>query len=331
MKINKFGLLVSFSVFLYHSKTLLAQEEPKLDSLKNNTESTKDSLLAIIQRYIVTNDNYYRNILYSWTTQEQADQIKTEQKVLIKGRGINEISFFEDSLRSKRFVNHPLAKVLREEQFQNKRFSWTNSWAICNGEKNYGNVLLKMTLKDSALICRVNPFYPDSAQLIDKKGNVIPMNEIDSIKNRIAAVYYINDQYKQIRYTKVYPTFQEISNMSEKLPEQYFYREYIVINEDMIESVDYYSIELLNELKKEIEFLELLLIKLNKSSDKNENSIMWCTKGMWNDSELQKDYLPSLYYYSLAFPNENYKLSSENIQKLINILKEKYKFLKNAK
>jgi len=330
MNVNKFGLLVSIGALLSADKNGAIAQSIDPDILERHAlRRYEDSLTKLFRRHTVLNDYYYRRYLYTWTTQKQVADFKRDKKLLIKGRGVREVSFYEKALTSDGFKDHPLAAILREERFYNKRFSWVNSWAICNGEKNYGSQLLRITLKKEALICRINPYYPAETEVMDKFGKSIPFKDLESVKHRIAAVYYINDLYKRKRYKKV-RTSWPIKMGYKRFMKENFYREYIIVNEEMIESVEHRPKLLAGKIQREIDMLESLLKIISKGSSIYDRYVNYqYTPDVWSAKELDVNSVADVYFYSLAFPNKEYQLTVKNIGNLIQVLKKKRDLFKD--
>jgi len=334
MKKRNWGLFLAVGALLSSKGVAWATPPTQPDSPDWFTEAERDSLLMLLQQFKVSNEDYFRNVLYSWTTPAQVRKIEKGKKTLIKGRGPQEVSFYEKSLSSKRFRNHPLAKVLKEKQFFKKRFAWPHAWPICHGEKDYGHQLLKITLKDEALICRINPFYPGLTQIIDQKGTVIPMDSLEAIKDRIAAVYYINDKYTTKRMVRTNFSMHNKYHYKDYIhQEEQFYREYVIVNENMIASTEYEYDAIIEKIEKELEFLKLVQkCKLRAQDISRTYFSESSTYAIWGEDRLKMSQghgmLEFWYFYALAFPDAKYDLGPLQTQELINTLKAKLDKLK---
>ncbi|MBN4071482.1 hypothetical protein JYT72_03110, partial [Crocinitomix catalasitica] len=275
----------------------------------------------------------YRSEFYSWTTDEQIDLIQKNGKVLIKSKGSNEVSIYQKSIEDKPYSTHALANILRQEKFQKKRFAWTSAWPICSGERDYGSRLLKIKLKDEALICIINPYYPSLTKVVDINGREYSIEEADSLQSRIAAVHYINDIYQKKRHTVVAHTYYKVEKDFQEHLEENFYREYVLINEYMIEVVDHGSDHMLAKVQEEIDFLEQLLRYIKLVPEQlYEFTIYWNTSSVWNYVDyLHSEAFQDFYFYNLAFPQERYDLFPNRIEKILKLMKSNYQSIKNAK
>ncbi len=334
MDFKKLSILVSLGLISPGSKAIQSVEVS--DTINDPGQDQKkllDSIVNYLKLHTVSINDFYRSEFYSWTTDEQINLIKTSKKVLIKSRGSNEVSIYQKSIESKPYSTQPLAKILRQEKFQKKRFAWTSAWPICSGERDYGGRLLKIKLKDEALICIINPFYPGLTRVLDKSGREYSMEEADSLQHRIAAVHYINDIYQKKRHTVVAHTSYIPNKDFQQHLEENFYREYVLINEDMIEMVDHTADHMLAKLQEELDFLEQLLRYIKLVPEQlYEFTMYWYTSSVWAHVDyLRDDSFQAFYFYNLAFPQERYDLFPKRIKKILALMKSNYEKIKDAK
>ena len=99
--LNKLGLLLTISATWLLNKTGVAIPQI-LTSQKLDLAQNKDSLISLLQKNIVSNQNYYQHTLYTWTTSEQVEEIKKNDVVLIKSKGENDVSFMKNPYALKR-------------------------------------------------------------------------------------------------------------------------------------------------------------------------------------------------------------------------------------
>ncbi len=311
MKLNKIGVFFFLSIMLYNKAIIASKTVVKKDTIQLNDFEIE--LKNMLEKYAVTNEQFYQNTLYTWTTDNHLEKIKKDEKAFLKGNKDDKITSYEEALKFKEFKKHPLAEILREKQFENKRLGWNSAWATCNAKGIQGNVLLKIKLKKEALICIVHPFYPTRVKVVDQEGKYYREHQLPSVKNRIAAVYYINDQYKKNRHlavgrTSVKKGYTKVAQ--QKTPEyaayleKDFFRAYVLVNENMIESIEYDTKETIDSLQEEIKNLKLLLSALPLKGTNEGTSV-----------------LLDIYKATLSFStNRTYQLTTYNIQDLIDIL-----------
>src|SRR6266498_2814060 len=86
----------------------------------------QDTLLAneLAKRSVYHND-FFKTVLYTWTTKTQIDLLRTNKVLLTKSKSETKgYSIYDVSLRDTILYNNPYAKLLREDRFSKKRFAW---------------------------------------------------------------------------------------------------------------------------------------------------------------------------------------------------------------
>jgi hypothetical protein len=166
-----------------------------------------------------------RRTLYSWTTAEQAAELRADPVLLTRtetaglGRGYAFTAIDALAARGTAAENQLLAK-LSGELFVKVRFAWPNAWATRMGwpGEDYGDQLLRIVLKPEAWIVIVSDGV--GIAVIDMNNQLVPVADALAHSERIGAVYF----YK--RDVTGLGSFQSCSGG---------YREFIVGNEAMIE------------------------------------------------------------------------------------------------
>src|SRR6185503_699013 len=98
----------------------------------------------------VSPSNPVRRVLWSWTTKEQAAELRAGAPLFTRSEspGLGRGTLFH-WLDEQQGVE---AKLLREERFTKGRYAWVNPWAIASGfaGEDYGTELLRIELEPEA-------------------------------------------------------------------------------------------------------------------------------------------------------------------------------------
>jgi len=220
-----------------------------------------------LRRHAVTDDDFARRVLYTWTTPQQVDALRAHPKLLTatsyQGSGPSRFVLdLEDALKS-----DPIAKVvLLHPSLARRRYAWPSPFATRMGlaGRGYGDALIRIVLKPGAHLARFAPGEPWS--IVDVDGNKV--EKLDPEK--LAAVFHV-------RYAK-----------TATAP----FREYVVCNEAQIAS---WSVGT-EEIRAEIDAEKALLSSLPAMT----MAPAW--KTLPSDAPLG-----AVWHAALAFDNERYE------------------------
>jgi len=166
-----------------------------------------------------------KRVLYSWTTAEQAAELRQDRVLLTRtetpdlGRGYAFTSM--DALAAKGTApENQLLSRISNERFTKARFAWPNAWATRMGwpGEDYGDQLLRIVLKPEAWILVVRDTV--GIAVVDLDNNLVPIADALAQIERIAAVYF----YKE-----------DVVNRGSYSSCGGGYREFVLGNEAMIE------------------------------------------------------------------------------------------------
>jgi hypothetical protein len=178
---------------------------------------TAEEFLATFRPMQVAHDAPIPRVLYSWTTREQAEALRRNRRLLVKGAEDPTVSVYDASLWEV-YSKDRLARLLFNPPFLLHRYAWPHAWGTRLGgdETSYGDELIRMTLKEDALIAAFLPHAPAAARwtVFDLQGRRLPEAEALKKASKIAAVYHVHKA-----------TGSEAS-----------FREFIVCNETMVAS-----------------------------------------------------------------------------------------------
>ena len=202
--------------------------------------------VGVFCEQIVWNAAPAHRVLYSWTTAEQAAELRQDHVLLTRtetpglGRGYAFTSIDELAARGSAPENQLLTK-LSQELFTKVRYAWPNAWATRMGwpGEDYGDQLLRIVLKPDAWIVVVSDRV--GIAVIDLDNNLVPIADAVAHSERIGAVYF----YK--RDITGNGSFQECSGG---------YREFIVGNEAMVEEWSLGTAEIRAQIEADAELIE---------------------------------------------------------------------------
>ncbi len=244
-------------------------------------------------------------VLYSWTSAEQEQDLRTNEKLLTvgevpgKGRGYAMDMLYEYAATAE--SNSLEAKLT--EIFTEFRYSWPNPWATRLGTpgESYGDRLVRMKLRANAWIARLADWGMVDT-VYDVEGNVVPHAQALANPERIAALYFVRERNDG---GPLCGTFSNGGGGG--------YREFIVGNAAMIEEWSIGTQEIRERIEGDVAELEALIRVVSKcgmSVPANFNGSVVCGWGATG--------VP--YYEALALPSELYAPSVDNIRALLDAL-----------
>jgi hypothetical protein len=181
---------------------------------------------ALLGADVVTNDKVARRTLYTWTTREQAFELERDRILLTRDESpVHGASLYDQILARLADGGNALAKQLRTEAFAKARFAWPAPWATARAwpDESYGDQLIGVVLKPDAWIVKLRTTKTE-LEVVDLADRPIAVADALKTPERIAAVFFFQDVFGSGMGT-VYGFF-------ERAP----YREYVLVNESMIES-----------------------------------------------------------------------------------------------
>lgn len=184
--------------------------------------------LARLRAAAVDRATYATPILYSWTTADQADELRRGGPLLVRETSpTHGTSVFDAVLERLAAGGDPVAAVLRGPRFRRARFAWKTPWPTLLGWEGeaYGDRLLRVTLRDEAYVLRVTSAAA-SFEAVDLRGAPVPLAAVLAHPERIGAVHFVND-VREARGTYVVTRAVGASGR---------FREFVLPNESMIAS-----------------------------------------------------------------------------------------------
>ncbi len=152
---------------------------------------------ALAARYLAPST---ARVLYTWTTPEQLAALRAGERVLSResspDKGYAGFDHLVSQLAHQPGVdeNREVPELLFHAGYAKKRFAWHTAFgAILGlGAGPYGSVLLRMTLKPSAVISEF------VAETVRVDGKTMPARELAKFPERLGAIYYEGPGYHEI-------------------------------------------------------------------------------------------------------------------------------------
>jgi hypothetical protein len=261
--------------------------------------------LGPLAAYVVPRDAVGRRVLYSWTTREQVAELRADATLLTRAASANgERGRASDSLADRASTDE-LAALLSGPQFEKKRFGWTNAWATLLGwaGESYGDQLLEIRLRPDALIA-VFDSRSNEITVFDVNNQPVDRSVALAAPERIAAIYFVDAS----DFLGCNGTFGPGS----------VYREYVLCNEGMIEQWSLGTAELREHLVTARDGLGSLRDSLAAAGCRVAEANIACWReavvGIWGDQPINP---LQAYEASLAFPNDLYMPSANNLERIM--------------
>jgi len=260
----------------------------------SSCEGTDSVAPALFCDQMVWNVAPAERVFYSWTTREQADELRRDRVLLTRtetpglGRGYAFTSIDALAARGTGPENTLLAR-LSSELFTKVRYAWPHAWATRMGwpGEDYGDELVRIVLKPEAWIVVVSDTV--GMAVIDLSNQLVPIEEALLHSERIAAVFF----YK--REVTGNGSFYDCSGG---------YREFIVGNEAMIEEWSLGSDTIRDQVEADATRLEGLLEAVRAAPPNvtpatfNEDVVCY-----WDNAAVGEI---GAYTHSLAIPSDYY-------------------------
>jgi hypothetical protein len=271
---------------------------------------------AVLDGREITPRSFARRTLYSWTKTEGARWlVKHEPPVLLRWAvhpHPPDVSFYDVHLRATE--DDTMGSMLTNAPFDHVRYAWPNPWGACDGlaDERYGDQLIRIVLRPDALFIRFVPRTDDGLDgriddanpyrlglpewsFFDLEGNEVPRAVALQNARRIAAVFHASP-------TRVPSTGgADFSG----------YREYVLVNESMIESWSLGTPEIRAALDEAAHVVDALRIPGSPLAVPRPEGDALFSRVMRIDALRDRDFdalpLESRWLLTLPFPRAQYR------------------------
>jgi hypothetical protein len=240
-----------------------------------STSKVPTALLAWLGQAQVDDGSFAKSTFYTWTTGEQIDELATSKVLLQRTSSSIGSAAYDIHLQ---LSQDPFARRLRDDEFARVRFAWTAGWPTVLGlaEHRYGAHLVEVRLKPTAVVARFELGEP--IRFHDLQQHEIPAADVVAHPERLAAVLHVDTSAQN-------PAAR--------------YREYVLLNESMVEEWSYGTPQLLELVASDRRNVAALRARLGDAS-KLDLATIWRAGAPPDD-------LTARYLGALAFDNRAYR------------------------
>jgi hypothetical protein len=201
------------------------------------------SLEARLRALAVGDDDYYRPVLYTWTTPEAIVRLRATRQLLVatatSGTFTSPFNRALATLATGTGESATLAHLLATHPaLIRRRYAWPAPFATVMGvgPRTYGNALIRIELRPQAWIGRFEPDATEPFTFVDARGAKVTTAAVLAEPERVAAIFHVRTESTQaVRF-----------------------REYVVCSAAMVSSWSVATSTIRAELDGEIELLRRL-------------------------------------------------------------------------
>lgn len=174
----------------------------------------------------VTDGNFYRSVLYSWTSPAQIAELR-QSRVLLSATSATG-GFVSPFLRELALVatasgsGRELARLLLTDRgLSRRRYAWPAPFAtsLGLGARTYGTSLIRIALRDDAWIGRFEPTAADPFAFVDSTNASVATAEVLAHPERIGAIFHVRHERGETIREYVICTPAMIASWSVATPE----------------------------------------------------------------------------------------------------------------
>ncbi len=292
----------------------------------DNDLFSDSAFCKLSDQYAVFDRTPVQNELYTWTSKAQIEQLRNSKTLLIKSKSDKKgKANYDLVLETKKAKGDSTAAFLLRDCFAKKRFAWPHSWATVRGYpgENYGDQLLKITLKDDAIFGSfVNNEDIDSAfHFYNMKGKELDADYVKLHPEKLAVVYFVNARKTKKKSPKYHGTYGPKHSYIRTTSTEFPYREYVICNEGMIKEWSYGTAAILHKMKSELVYL--------KTADQllSGPHPLWIPHSGYLAPYISDDWMSNMndrydcdYNYAVALVNKYYDLNTKQLEITINTM-----------
>ncbi len=248
----------------------------------------------------VSHTHVARPVLYTWTREAQIEELRAGAPVLSRSSSTTGVRSGLDLALEQ--DDSEFARLLRRPGLARWRFAWPSPWATRMGwpvTGDYGDRLLRIELQSEALIAVYDSrITPRVVRFFTDEGNDVPFEDAMRVPQFWAAVHHVQSHPGPDGETRLA-------------------REFVLVNESMIERVTYGTPEIASELAVELERLNFLATQLSaEATPFAQLSESWDALPP-DDADLRR-----LYDGALAFSSALYLPTEANVRAIARALAE---------
>jgi len=253
------------------------------------------SLAGRLRVLAVADDDFYRPILYTWTTIEGIANLRAHHRLLVATATMGGFvsAFIRELVVCARAGGSgaKLAEILvTHPSLIRRRYAWTAPFATVMGlgRRTYGTSLIRIELRPEAWIARFEPAVANSLTVVDAAGAIVSTDAVLAAPERIGAVFHVHSS----------PSF----------------REYVVCSETMVATWSIATDDILDELASEAALLRDVRDHAALAPSESQPP----ASGSWQrtpDGDLR-----ALWDATLAFDNHRYRVRARQLDAILGAL-----------
>jgi hypothetical protein len=146
----------------------------------------------------VSDRDFYRPVLYTWTTPENVAALRESHQLLVAtaatgGKPSPFNRALAQSARGRGRGKAIAALLTTHDALVRRRYAWPAPFAtvLGLGDKGYGNALVRIELRPDAWIARYDPTSPDPFRVVDARGAPVALDAVLAEPERLGAVFHV--------------------------------------------------------------------------------------------------------------------------------------------
>lgn len=184
---------------------VLACVAPPAVSLSNEVRAPAHtpaiSLGSRLSQLAVTDDDFYRPVLYSWTTPANIAALRKTRRLLTATATTG--GFVSPLLRALALASQQpgpgrdIARMLiTNPVLLRRRYAWPHPFAtvLGLGDRTYGTALIRMELQPTAWIGRFDPTAAEPFSFRDARGATIDLADVLAHPERVGAIFHVRTE-----------------------------------------------------------------------------------------------------------------------------------------
>ncbi len=243
----------------------------------------------------VRDNDFYRPVLYTWTTVDAIAKLRASKKLLVAMAtdGGFTSAFLQRlaAIARAREDGHEIADLLLTHPALNRRrYAWTAPFATVMGmgKRTYGTSLIQIDLRPDAWMGRFDPDVTEPFTFVDAAGRAVAIDDVLAAPERVGAMFHLHPD----------PAF----------------REYIVCSEAMVATWSIATPAIRTKLADEIALLRDLRDHAAFAPGTSERP----ASASWRGTPATD--LAALWHATLAFDNDRYRARTRNIDAILDAL-----------
>ncbi|MEL6344383.1 MAG: hypothetical protein AAFV53_14795, partial [Myxococcota bacterium] len=200
------------------------------------------------------------SVLYTWTTGEQIQELRAAPATLLTRADSPQYgatAFALALIAHESSTGDPISRLLNSENFARHRYAWHQPWATEAGwiGESYGDQLIAVRLKAEAWVGIFKARARAPWRFVDMMGHTVPLEDVLAHPERIGAVFHEKEASEGS--TGMMGTFLSMTPA---------FREFVLVNNEMIASWSYGTDAIVERLRDDAEMLDALATQTEMSA-----------------------------------------------------------------